>query len=105
VTDLGGLEGPGARVPMGRRVWRARPNIEPAGLDINGTRKKPLNSGSGRWGDAMETCLKGWRGWEPVCPSVGGFDARDRLSSPAGSISVEPARNRLIVVGGGGEMR
>jgi hypothetical protein len=57
-TELEELEGPGASVCEGGQIWHARPNIEPAGLDISGTCKKPLNSGSGRWGDVMETDLK-----------------------------------------------
>jgi hypothetical protein len=70
-TELAALEGPGARAREGRRIWRARPTIEPSGLDIGGTCGKPPANGSGDWWDAVEVLLGGLGAWSPICTGGG----------------------------------
>jgi hypothetical protein len=60
-----GPGGPGARDGRGGAVWRAKPKIEPPGLDIGGTWGKPPANGSrGLW-DAGEGPVGGLGGLEP----------------------------------------
>jgi hypothetical protein len=67
VTELGGLEGLGDHVREGRRIWCAKPKMEPSGLDIGGTYGKPPANGSGGWWDAGEEPLEGLGAWGPIC--------------------------------------
>jgi hypothetical protein len=45
-------------------VWRARPNIEPPGLDVGGTCGIRPEYGNGGFKDAREGALKGLGGME-----------------------------------------
>ena len=61
-TEVEGLEGPGVRVSVCGRIWRAKPNIEPSGLDIGGTCGNPPAGGSGGLCEAGETGGEGVEG-------------------------------------------
>jgi hypothetical protein len=65
---MGGLE-PG--VHEGRAVWRAKPKIERAALDIGGTCGKLPTDGSGAFWDAGEAPLEGLGAWGPICTGGG----------------------------------
>jgi hypothetical protein len=57
--EIEGLEGPGARVPKGGRVWRTRPDIKHVALAIGGTcRIAPADRSGGLW-DAGEDLVEG----------------------------------------------
>jgi hypothetical protein len=99
--EVEALGGPGCNEREGGPVWRAKPKLEPAGLDIGGTGRIPPGDGSEDTCGAGEPEVEGWGALEPVCAWVGGFGARNRISSPLGSISVGPAGFRLLTAAGG----
>jgi hypothetical protein len=53
-TRVEGLGGPGAGMPESGRIWRAKLNTEPHGLDIGGNCVYPLAIGVGGMRDAIE---------------------------------------------------
>ena len=53
-AQVEGLRGPGAGMPMGGRIWRAKLNIEPHGFDIGGTCVYSTANGGGGIRDAVQ---------------------------------------------------
>jgi hypothetical protein len=64
-AQVAGLGWPGARLPMGGRVWRAKLNIEHIALNIGRTCRKLPADGSGSLWDMGEVPLEGLEGLEP----------------------------------------
>ena len=58
-TNVEGLRGSGAYVPIGRQIWHVKPNIELHGLDIGGASGYGLAEGSGGMWDATEAQVAG----------------------------------------------
>jgi hypothetical protein len=98
--EVEALGGPGCNEREGGPVWRAKPKLEPAGLDIGGTGRIPPGDGSEDTCGAGEPEVEGWGG-SGARVRVGGRIWRNCISSPLGSISVGPAGFRLLTAAGG----
>jgi hypothetical protein len=75
-------------------VWRPKPKIDALGLNISGTCRKPLESGSRRPKAAGEGPIKKLGGWNPRYKRGGRFGARNRISM--GSMG----KHWIMLVGG-----
>jgi hypothetical protein len=95
LTRLGGLE---PRIHEGWAVWHPKLKINALGLDIGGTCRKPLDSGSGGLEVAGKGPLQRPGGLEPGYMSGGQFGARNQKLMRLGSISVRPPENRTPTI-------
>jgi len=100
-----GAGGAGSRYAGDGRIWRAKPNIEPRGLDMGGTCEFPPQEGGGALKVAEEGRFNEVGGLEPGIREGSGFSARDRESSPLDLISMGHAGNRWIAEVGGCQLR
>ena len=54
-----GAGGAGSRYAGDGRIWRAKPNIEPRGLDMGGACRRPLEKGGGGSHDVGDVLVEG----------------------------------------------